>query len=411
MIAYMSEVIRTTQIKIDLPFEAARNTLLAWTEAGNALSRIAFENGKLSNAVRLQQFGYETAKSFGLSAQVAVSCIRQVASKYAAARTAKKNLKGPVTFKPCAVALQGGKRGRDFSFTRHGLSVWTLDGRIKSVNFRGAPKLAEYLADWKMGDGRLFIRKGKVYLTVSFKREVEALNKPNDAVVGVDRGMNVLATITDGKRQLFFGGGQTNHVRHRYAKTRASLQKKKAQTGSRSTRRVLKRLSGRERRFMRSVNHVISRRIVEFARETGDPTIAVEDLGGIRNGRKFRKKQRTDLNRWAFYELEQFIRYKAETFGMEVIGIDPRHTSQGCSRCGHTEKANRHQHRFLCKACGYELHADLNASRNIRLRGVLARQALCKDAPLSCGAVARLVDPDSKSGESAGKPSAVADGS
>lgn len=87
-----------------------------------------------------------------------------------------------------------------------------------------------------------------------------------------------------------------------------------------------------------------------------------------------------------FYELEQFIRYKADTFGMEVIGIDPKYTSQGCSGCGHTEKANRYQHRFLCKACGYELHADLNASRNTRLRGVLARQVLGEDAALSCAA-------------------------
>ncbi len=382
----MSEVVRTTLIKVDLPFEVVKHTVIAWTDACNAVSRIAFENGKISNAVRLQQLCYETAKSFGLSAQVAVSCIRQVASKYAAARTAKKNLKKPVIFKSCAVALQGGKRGRDFSFTRHGLSVWTVNGRIKSLLYHGAPRLQDYLTNWRLGDGRLFVRKGEVFLTVSFKQDVPEIEKPNDAVVGVDRGINVLATVTDGKRQLFFGGGHTNYVRHRYAKTRAVIQKKKAQTGSRSTRRTLKRLSGRERRFMRNANHVISRRIVEFAKETENPTIAVEALGGIRKGCKLRKKQRTDLNRWAFYELEQFIRYKAETVGMAVIGVDPKHTSQGCSRCGHTEKANRHKHRFLCKACGYELHADLNASRNIRLRGVLARQALCEDAALSCAA-------------------------
>jgi IS605 OrfB family transposase len=161
---------------------------------------------------------------------------------------------------------------------------------------------------------------------------------------------------------------------------------------------------------MKNVNHVVSRRIVEFAKDTGNPTITVEALGGIRNGRKLPKKQRTDLNRWAFYELEQFVRYKADAFGIEVIGIDPKHTSQGCSRCGYTEKANRHQHRFLCKACGYELHADLNASRNIRLRGVLARQVLCEDAALSCAAVARLADPGSNPGERAGKPFALADG-
>ncbi|EDZ66429.1 Putative transposase DNA-binding domain family [Nitrosococcus oceani AFC27] len=288
--------------------------------------------------------------------------------------------------------------------------MWTVNGRIKSLVYHGAPKLQAYVANWRLGDGRLFVRKGKVFLSVSFKHEAETISKPNDAVVGVDRGIKVLATVTDGQRQLFFGGGHTHHVRHRYAKTRASLQKKKARTGSRSTRRVLKRLSGRERRFMRNINHVMSRHLVDFARDTGNPTIAVEDLGGIRNGRRLRKQQRTDLNRWAFYELEQFIRYKADTFGMEVIGVDPKHTSQGCSRCGHTEKANRHQRRFLCKACGYELHADLNASRNIRLRGVLARQVLDEDGVLSITPEARPVDPGSKPGEGTGKPLALASG-
>ncbi|ABA57701.1 transposase [Nitrosococcus oceani ATCC 19707] len=404
------EIVRTTKTRLDWDVAAAKRTVEAWSAACNDISQQAFAQGCLSNTVRLHRLVYRDIRTrFGLSAQVAQNAIRHVASKYAGARIKKIQLKRPVTFsKQCAVALQGGERGRDFGFRHKGVSLWTVDGRIKGLPFHGEPRLCEYLSEWKMGDGRLFIGKGKVYLSISFKREVETVFKPNDAVVGVDRGIRVLATVTDGQRQLFFGGGHTHHVRNRYAKTRASLQKKKARTGSRSTRRTLKRLSGRERRFMRNDNHVMSRRIVDFSRDTGNPTIAVEDLGGIRNGRKLRKQQRTDLNRWAFYELEQFIRYKADTFGMEVIGVDPKYTSQGCSRCGHTEKDNRHQHRFLCKACGYELHADLNASRNIRLRGILARQVLCEDGSLSCGPEARLVDPGSKPGEGAGKPSALA---
>lgn len=406
------EIVRTTKVRLDLNADTIQRTVEAWSAACNYISGIAFKHGCLSNAVHLHRLVYEDVKrQFALSAQVTQNAIRQVASKYAAARTKKIKLTSPVCFRDnVAVALQGGERGRDFGFKASGVSIWTLDSRLKGIKFHGAPKLDEYLADWKMGDGRLFVRKGKVFLTVSFKREVETVIKPNDAVVGVDRGINVLATATDGKRQIFFGGGHTNHVRNRYAKTRASLQKKKAQTGSHSTRRTLKRLSGRERRFQRNVNHVISRRLVDFAKATGNPTIAVEDLGGIRNGRRLRKAQRTDLNRWAFYELEQFVRYKAKTFGMDVIGIDPKYTSQGCSRCGHTEKANRYKHRFLCKACGYELHADLNASRNVRLRGILARQALGGDGALSIAPEARPHDPGSNPGEGTGKPPALAGG-
>jgi IS605 OrfB family transposase len=405
------EIIRTTRLRIDADVAACTATVEAWSDACNEISRIAFENGCLSNAVKLHRLAYQDIRArFGLSAQVTASAIKHVASQYAAARTAKRTLQRPVSFRRCAVVLQGGARGRDFGFTRQGLSVWTLAGRIKGVPFHGEPRLSEYLADWKMGDGRLFVRKGKVYLTVSFKREVEPVALPNNAVVGVDRGINVLATVTDGKRQRFFGGGHLNHVRHRYAKARASLQRKKTQTRSRSTAKCLQRLSGRERRFQRNTNHVISRRIVEFARDTGNPTIALEDLGGIRHGRRLRKAQRSDLNRWAFYELEQCIRYKAETLGMEVLEIDPQHTSQGCSRCGYTDRANRHRHRFLCRACGYELHADLNAARNIRLRGILARQALYQDGLSSMSPEVRPDDPASKAGEGTDKPPALAGG-
>jgi transposase len=50
-----------------------------------------------------------------------------------------------------------------------------------------------------------------------------------------------------------------------------------------------------------------------------------------------------------------------------VVKVDPRHTSQQCSRCGHQHRSNRRsQSLFLCRACGYSLNADLNASINIK---------------------------------------------
>ncbi len=49
-----------------------------------------------------------------------------------------------------------------------------------------------------------------------------------------------------------------------------------------------------------------------------------------------------------------------------VVAVDPRHTSQTCSCCGHQARNNRRSRgRFVCRVCGFELHADLNAARNI----------------------------------------------
>lgn len=406
----MPEITRTAKLKIDLPLDIARRTVSAWVEACNAVSRIAFENGCLSNAVRLHALGYGVARQAGLSAQVAQSCIRHVASKYAAARSNKHVLTAPAQFRAQAVILQGGVRGRDVSLRTSGLSVWTVTGRIKSVPFSGPPDLADKMANWTFGDGRLMIIGKTVYLTLSFKKVVENRVAPNDAVVGVDRGINVLACATDGKRTWMRRGGHTKHVRNRYLQTRSSLQKKKAERPTRSKAKLLKRLSGREKRFMQAVNHEVSKSIVEFANKAGCPVIAVEQLDHIRD-RKLRKEQRAEIHRWAYGQLGLFLRYKAETHGMTVIEVDPRGTSKGCSRCGHTEPANRDRHVFKCRACGHTLHADVNAAHNVRLRGILARQALGQDGSLSYDPKVRLVDPGSNPGECTdNKPSALADG-
>src|SRR6185437_669283 len=46
--------------------------------------------------------------------------------------------------------------------------------------------------------------------------------------------------------------------------------------------------------------------------------------------------------------------------------INPAFTSQRCSACGHVDaKSRESQARFVCTACGYACHADVNAATNI----------------------------------------------
>src|SRR3990167_8794586 len=100
----MSEITRTTKLKISLDLDVARRIVGAWTDACNYVSRIAFDNGKLSNAVRLHKLTYaEVRGQFGLPSQIAASTVRHVASKYAALRTAKKIPKRPLQFRHHAV--------------------------------------------------------------------------------------------------------------------------------------------------------------------------------------------------------------------------------------------------------------------------------------------------------------------
>lgn len=69
-------------------------------------------------------------------------------------------------------------------------------------------------------------------------------------------------------------------------------------------------------------------------------------------------------------EFRRQLEYKSQWRGGIVVAVPPHHTSQECSRCGHTHKENRpSQERFECGACGHKENADINAAKNIRARG------------------------------------------
>ena len=122
--------------------------------------------------------------------------------------------------------------------------------------------------------------------------------------------------------------------------------------------------------IIRDLNHKISRKVVNYAVEN-NAGIVIEDLSGIRKNRKQAKSFRYSLHSWSFYQLQSFLEYKAKLLGIPIVKIDPRYTSQQCSRCGLL--GDRNKKLFKCPACGHVEDADVNASFVIGLRhqGVL----------------------------------------
>jgi transposase len=68
-----------------------------------------------------------------------------------------------------------------------------------------------------------------------------------------------------------------------------------------------------------------------------------------------------------------------------VEKVDPAFTSQRCSACGQVDRKSREsQAVFRCTACGYTLHADVNAARNIAAgRAVTARGGRRNTGPVN----------------------------
>ncbi len=179
---------------------------------------------------------------------------------------------------------------------------------------------------------------------------------------GMDLGLANVAVLAGPDTAKFFDGKPLRYVRGRYHRYRQALQVKR-KTG------MVMRSKGKESRWAAAMNHRISRAIVDRVAEAGG-VLHVERLTGIRERCKGTTKVRRMLHAWPFAQLLGFIRYKAAAVGVPVVEEDPRHTSQRCSRCGHTERGNRTgQAAFACKACGYRCHADLNAARNLAAKG------------------------------------------
>jgi IS605 OrfB family transposase len=198
-------------------------------------------------------------------------------------------------------------------------------------------------------------RDGTFFLHVQLTDEApEAME--SEGVIGVDMGVKNLATTDDGET---FSGEHVEEVRRKYQRIRKTCQER----GTKSAKRKLRKARMKESGFRRDTNHVVSKRLIEKAKGTGQ-AIGIEDLEGINGRTTARKADRSRLRGWAFYQLRRFIAYKASLAGIPVILVDPRGTSRTCSECGHCEKRNRKSRdEFECRHCGFRCDADWNAAR------------------------------------------------
>lgn len=233
-------------------------------------------------------------------------------------------------------------------------ALTTVAGRIKLPIIKN-PFFKEDIKQLQ-GSCELSYRASKKewYLTVFVNIQEQEQRETKD-ILGIDRGCKHIAVCSN---NVFFDSKHLRNIKGKYRYLRKKLQSK----GTKSAKKLLKKLSRKENRFQKDVNHCISKKIVNSAFDT----FVLEDLD-IHAKKEKGKKFNTILSGWSWYQLEQFLKYKSKLVGKRVEFVDARYTSQKCSVCGHVERGNRKsQSQFCCKKCGFRLNADLNASRNIK---------------------------------------------
>lgn len=350
-----------------IKFKLAENpiiteTIKEYNKACNFSMEIGFKKHTF-NKNNLHKLTYQKVrKKFTLQSSL-VQCARDQASDMLKREKLKK-----LPIKKEFSSIRFNLRTFTFNTKTQIVSLATIKGRIK-VPVIIQKHFLKYLVG-KIKSATLGVSKdNKIF--GRFICEIETPEKLQvNSVLGIDRGIINPVVTSNGK---FFNSRQLRKVKGKYQWLKAQLQSK----GTPSAKRHLKRLSGKERRFVQNTNHVLSKKIVEMPFEA----FSFEKLQiqrSKKNGRKFNKR----LGNWSPKQLLSFVEYKAETLGKTIVFVHSGYTSQGCSRCGHIERTNRKGIIFRCLKCGFCSHSDYNASLNIAELGKALFSRLSVNEPI-----------------------------
>lgn len=352
---------RTIRLKLIPTSEQAtilQDTLEQSTSCFNAVASYGWAQRE-KNGVKLHQATYYSLRAQHPDLPAQLVCSARVRATEAVKSALTRQRQGRKTSCPRGshVPIRYDARSYRLLPADRAASLSTTGGRVRVLYQLNphATRLLEQAVGFDSAD--LILEKSGLWLHAVVTIP-DVPFQDNGQAVGVDLGLVRPAVASNNQ---FFGARRWREVDHRHFRLRRSLQTK----GTPSAKRHLRQLADRVNRFRRDCDHVLSRRIVDAV--LPGTTIVVENLTDIRSRTKeWGRRSNRRLHSWSFAQLRGFLEYKAEGAGCQVAGVDPRHTSQTCSRCGYVHRSNRRsQSLFWCRECGFQLNADLNAARNI----------------------------------------------
>lgn len=230
---------------------------------------------------------------------------------------------------------------------------------------------------YKLCESHVSFKDNELYFFMVFDiptQEIKDLNP--EKIMGIDIGINrpVSIYITGEKHQpkQISIGSKVQHDRIKMYKKRSSLQRSLKYSGGghgvKDKLKELRNLKEKEKNWATNINHQVSKEIINVCLQYKVGTIKMEDLTGI-------TQKETDyfLKSWKYYQLQEFIKYKANSVGIQILWVNPFNTSITCPICGVAEKENRSdKDRTIfkctnekCKAYNETKDADVVAAENI----------------------------------------------
>jgi len=244
-------------------------------------------------------------------------------------------------------------------------------------------RLQEHLKDgWRITS--IIMKRNLSFLAVLSKAMSKPTIKPNVMGIDINSSKIAVSVISPNKvlKQTYYGQDVSTRQFH-FEERRAKLQEYRDTVSRGKAGLKLKRLSGRQRNYVKTNLWEIANRVVKLAKEL-NANIAIERLRHLRKrkGEWSRKSQRK-VNRIPYGFFRHALKYVANREGVVIEEVKPNYTSQTCPKCGHVGKENwKGYSYFKCVKCSYEANRDRVASLNIAERASQVANSYTAQIPL-----------------------------
>lgn len=231
---------------------------------------------------------------------------------------------------------------------------------------------------YKLGSAaKIQLKNKKLFLLVTVDIPETKNTIIKGKVMGVDLGVvhPAYLAVNDGPERSLIGDGDAfQKQRDVFRRRFKELQRCQLTQGGHGRKHKTKAtaiLRGKERNWVQTENHRISREIVNLAIRWKVESIQMKNLKGFGKNSEgeVETKHKRLLGRWSYFELQKNIEYKAQMAGIKVVYVNPAYTSQTCHVCG--KKGDRTERdTFIClntecSCYGKPQDADMNAAINI----------------------------------------------
>ena len=228
----------------------------------------------------------------------------------------------------------------------------------------------KFLSDKKLQQISL-IWDNRLKLAIVYEDNIKSAEKVDtNNYCGVDLGeIHSITAFSEDGRAIIITGRYLRSINRYQIKEIAKLSKlmshcKKYSRRWLRLRKAKRKLLDKTNNQIRDCNHKITRAFVNWAVAHKISKVYVGDVEGVqRNTRKKKHKHtRQKLSRWNFGKHLEYLKYKLEAVGIELVKISEAYSTQTCPHCGRRRKCNSRN--YSCQ-CGYKAHRDIHGARNI----------------------------------------------